>query len=190
MAAAKGLGHLSYYANDALHGITAFLGTSDMSAAAAVWRPMAAACLAAALHRSCQQGRVAVHAAKDHLSAVEEGQEIKTTAEVSTDVAKAMSSLRIAEGRHYALLSALASAMSAQQSTAVPVQPISTQKMLDELGEVVKLLQRQRRREEFTAGWSNYFNLYGGMGNNMQTMGRVAMSGYLSGEGTDQGTAQ
>mmetsp|Transcript_63159 Transcript_63159/g.142354 ORF Transcript_63159/g.142354 Transcript_63159/m.142354 type:complete len:184 (+) Transcript_63159:2-553(+) len=176
MGTSRGMGLAQLNSAGALQGVAACFGASDMCLAAAVGRPLAAACIATVLDRCCQRGEVSVKSANQHLTAVETGEETQTTKALEGDVKRVTACLQSTEGRLGNLLGDLANSMPSHVSSALSVQPARMQKVLDELSKASSLLQRQCRREELTAGWSNYFNLYGGSGNNLQKMGRMAIA--------------
>mmetsp|Transcript_29343 Transcript_29343/g.74431 ORF Transcript_29343/g.74431 Transcript_29343/m.74431 type:complete len:181 (-) Transcript_29343:316-858(-) len=178
MTTSKALVQLSCHAPEALQGVTAFLASSDIRSAAAVWRPWGVACMTAALHRSCRVGEAALEAAKEHLVAVQAEDEKKSTQEVKADVTKAIASVRSTQERHHSLLRAISQAISLQRSATLPMETLKTEKVLEQLSEECELLQKQMRREDFTKGWADYMNLYGGGANKMQSMGRIGMSTY------------
>jgi len=169
MAASLTMSQLSRQYDEALQGFVTYLPFSEMRFAAAVSRPLAAACVAEVMHQSCQRGEAAKNEAKKHLGAIENGDETRSTEEVKEDVSKAMDFMRSADAKLDSSCLSFTRAIGVPGSSAVRVESATSFRILQELSRILEDLLRQLRREKLTSGWESYFNIYGSMGHKLSS---------------------
>merc|ERR1712032_1768611 len=112
---------------------------------------------------------------REHLSACEDQTKTRVTAAVRREVEQYLELVR----RREQWLNDLCLPACPPAFVGLSKRPRGLSYVVDELTEVLSRLEKQQKREEIASGWESYFNVYGGAGNNMQALGRHALSEFM-----------